>query len=1052
MQNDLVRKGLVCAILIVLTGTSIMPMAGSLSMKKQVSTEKPLADCSIVGDSGLSLVTIKVISEMGENGWYVSDVPFVITNESDEIASIHCILNYYNPFEYTGPFNVTEDGTDIHLNWFAVDYDGNHSEVDGPFEFDLDKTKPLVPEVIKYEAFQVDGKWYVTFSVTCIDWTSGMDRVEWSLNDELQYTVTGSGPIYTWTIEWQNWSYPTFKATAYDKAGNSDYVTLTIYPPIYPPNGLESSQFSTSIIKEDSHQRSQSGVSATERVGIEKELLREKPKSDCSTEGDFDIASLVVVVNRKMGNNDWIVSDVNITFIPDPDDITAVYYKLDDGEWTLYTEPLVFSGDGFHTFWWYIVDDKGNTSTPDSIVFNIDRTPPTIKLTKEKLEINKIKFTATVDDVTSGINRVNFYLDGDLVANLSSPPYEWIYTGFRRHTVTAVVYDNVGNSNSSSMSTWSSYSNQQSSSMPSIQNVIGVVPSTGTAVMEKASLPTGQDKSFDTISSLPAYTRITNAVDSPKKLSVCRHIAYGFRVYPSDIGPCYFDLDDPGNITHLSDWGQPNFLSGGTWTNDGRWLCSLYGDGLLMEVDLEGHSWVIGGGGANLNGLAYNPVNNKLYGAGDTALYLIDPDTGAQELIGSYGGGVQYMIGIAFDSTGTLYGWDIVQDKLWTINTESGEATEIGPLGIDLQYAQDGAFDYDTDTLYLSAFTISPNFGGYLYTCDKNTGACTLVGQFDGDSEIDALAIPYNWSGPTADFNWTPNLPNPGEAILFNASASYDPNGHIILYEWDWNNDGIFEENHTSPTATHSWSDRGCYPVTLKVTDNSSLIGMETKKVRVGNQPPYEPSNPYPEDGTEYVPLNLTLSWTGGDPDSDDTVTYDVYFEKDNPTPHLVSKNQTVTFYIPGNLNQLHTYYWKIVAWDNHGASTAGPIWHFSTNITPVPPPPTIDGPQCGKVGIEYEYTFSVKDNGCNNISIYIVWGDGETNRTAFVEPGIEIKLNHTWYKKGNYLIMANAKDIYGLVGPWGTLSVTMPVNLQINQYSSNQLLLKMMQRLLLQQ
>jgi hypothetical protein len=52
---------------------------------------------------------------------------------------------------------------------------------------------------------------------------------------------------------------------------------------------------------------------------------------------------------------------------------------------------------------------------------------------------------------------------------MSSPPYEWIYTGIRRHTVTAVVYDNAGNSNSSSMSTWSSNSNQQSSNQLFLQ-------------------------------------------------------------------------------------------------------------------------------------------------------------------------------------------------------------------------------------------------------------------------------------------------------------------------------------------------------------------------------------------------------------------------------------------------------------------------------------------------------------------------------------------------------------------------------------------------------
>jgi hypothetical protein len=462
-KNTLFSKGLVFLILIVLTGTSIMSMASSLSAEKHVLPERPLADCSMVGDSRLSLITIKVISEMRNNEWYTNNVPFVITSESDEIASIYYSF-WGEPFKYyTGPFNATWEGNNIPLWWYAVDHEGNKSEVDGPFVFDLDKTKPIVPEVIEYKAFKIDGKWYVTFNVTCTDATSGLDRVEWFLNqvsnNVLHEIDEGPGPFYEWTIPWsrdyESISY-WFKATAYDKAGNSDSV---IMDGDGISSSLEQSMFSTGIVKEDSHQRSQSGVSATERVGMEKELYNKKPKSDCSMAGDFHIASLVVVVNRKMLNDDWVDGNVSITLIPDSD-ITAVYYKLDDGEWILYDEPLVISEDGFHTFWWYIIDNEGNTSTPDSIVFNMDRTPPTIELTKEKLAINKIKFTATVNDATSGVDRVEFYVDGGLEANLSNPPYEWIYTGFRRHAVTAVVYDNVGNSNSSSMNTWNN-NNQQ---------------------------------------------------------------------------------------------------------------------------------------------------------------------------------------------------------------------------------------------------------------------------------------------------------------------------------------------------------------------------------------------------------------------------------------------------------------------------------------------------------------------------------------------------------------------------------------------------------------
>jgi hypothetical protein len=86
---------------------------------------------------------------------------------------------------------------------------------------------------------------------------------------------------------------------------------------------------------------------------------------------------------------------------------------------------------------------------------------------------------------------------------------------------------------------------------------------------------------------------------------------------------------------------------------------------------------------------------------------------------------------------------------------------------------------------------------------------------------------------PTADFSWTPQNPSPNQPITFDASASFDPDGTITLYEWDWNNDGTFEENHTTPTATHSWTIPGTYPVTLKVTDDDAATATITKTVDV---------------------------------------------------------------------------------------------------------------------------------------------------------------------------------------------------------------------------
>jgi len=110
--------------------------------------------------------------------------------------------------------------------------------------------------------------------------------------------------------------------------------------------------------------------------------------------------------------------------------------------------------------------------------------------------------------------------------------------------------------------------------------------------------------------------------------------------------------------------------------------------------------------------------------------------------------------------------------------------------------------------------------------------------------------LEYEWSDlfqpPVAYFSWTPQNPDPNQPINFDASASNDPDGTIILYEWDWDNDGVYDETYSSPTATHTWASNGDYPVTLRVTDDEHVTGTITKTVNVG--------------GT----VNFTIDITGG--------------------------------------------------------------------------------------------------------------------------------------------------------------------------------------------
>ncbi len=99
---------------------------------------------------------------------------------------------------------------------------------------------------------------------------------------------------------------------------------------------------------------------------------------------------------------------------------------------------------------------------------------------------------------------------------------------------------------------------------------------------------------------------------------------------------------------------------------------------------------------------------------------------------------------------------------------------------------------------------------------------------------------------------------------------------------------------------------------------------------RPKNRPPHLPTRPTPDSGAMQQDTGVTLTWSGGDPDSADRVTYDVFFGPTAPPPLVYSRLDT-NLYRPGRLNFLVTYYWRVISRDIAGESAVGPVWCFTT-------------------------------------------------------------------------------------------------------------------------
>jgi len=219
----------------------------------------------------------------------------------------------------------------------------------------------------------------------------------------------------------------------------------------------------------------------------------------------------------------------------------------------------------------------------------------------------------------------------------------------------------------------------------------------------------------------------------------------------------------------------------------------------------------------------------------------------------------------------------------------------------------------------------------------------------------------------------TPSNPNPEDGatdVDINTDLSWncsDPNGDPVTYNVyfeadDPTPDELVSENQSDTSydpGTMEFGNTYYWKIVAWDNHDASTIGPIWSFTTEYNNPPNTPSNPDPYDGEIGVDVDHDLSWTGGDPDPGDTVTYDIYFEADDSTPDvMVSNNQSGTTYDPGSMDGNTHYYWQIVAWDNHGAYSEGPIWDFTTENNP-PNTPSNPDPDDGETDVDVDHDLS---------------------------------------------------------------------------------------------
>ncbi len=196
-----------------------------------------------------------------------------------------------------------------------------------------------------------------------------------------------------------------------------------------------------------------------------------------------------------------------------------------------------------------------------------------------------------------------------------------------------------------------------------------------------------------------------------------------------------------------------NLFLGDDFDGNGDLYALLWPDDMLAKVNTEDGSYEVIGpltGGLPTShlpsGLAWDPTTGTMYAmsttgdSSDAKLYSISLVNGHLTPIGdttTFGGGEW----LAITEEGKAFTVDVNTDAFYSVNLETGETTWIADLGIDISFAQDASYDFESGRLFMAAFMD----GGVsqIYTIDTITGELELFGDAPAFHEFGGFSTPY---------------------------------------------------------------------------------------------------------------------------------------------------------------------------------------------------------------------------------------------------------------------------------------------------------------------
>jgi len=384
---------------------------------------------------------------LGNNGWYISPVEVTLASIDDYslINKTRYRVNGANWQTYTTPFTMSTDG-EYDVEFYAFDNAGNDEER-GDFFVKIDQTPPTISHTLIGNPSD-DGV-YPTEVTVMLAATDGMSDLS-----TIEYKLVG--------LDWAPYSAPfilsadgnhTFQYRATDLAGNganSAYVTVEI--DTTPPevgmslSGEKKGTWYTSAVDitvtaEDETSEvaeilvsidrgpweTYTGVVKVSEPGAHtvdaKAIDAVGQESKMASVGfKIDNKAPITVENHAgaVGNGGWLITDVQVTLISmdGGSGVENITYRINGGNWVIYSGGITLSNDGVHTIEYQATDVAGNIEPVKSATISIDKTPPDIVFTSHTdgqvvgVAAQTVKGT-TGSDATLTLNNEAATVDGN---------------------------------------------------------------------------------------------------------------------------------------------------------------------------------------------------------------------------------------------------------------------------------------------------------------------------------------------------------------------------------------------------------------------------------------------------------------------------------------------------------------------------------------------------------------------------------------------------------------------------------------------------------------